>query len=555
MSASDKKKLRKEQAAAQLTERQKQAQAEAKKAKALTVTFVVIMLAIALTAAGVLGVRAVNNSGIFEKNTITATVGDHKLNAVQINYYLNDIVRNQYSQWQSMYGDSTSMYLSMMGVSTSTPLNEQVTNEETGETWADNFLHQALEKAKSDYALYDKAMAEGFKLSEEDESSIKLSLEQIKLYALYYAGQKNPNKYLRALYGYGSDMKSYEEYTRVSYIASAYYNKNREALKYDDTAIRTEDNKDLNKYTSFSYATYYLSSSSFLEGGTKDEKGNISYTDAEKAAALKKAEEVANSLLAAKDITDLDTAIKALEINKDNKNAAATQNQLVMYSEIPASMQSWIADKAREKNNITVIANESTTKDADGKETKVTNGYYVVLFQTRDENLRPLANVRHLLVQFEGGTTDSNGNKVYTDAEKAKAKTEAEKLLDDWKKGAATEDSFIELVKKHSDDAGSKEQGGLIEDIHRNSNLVDSFKAWSVDPDRKVGDTAVLISEYGYHVMFYSSNEELTYRDYMISEDLREADITKWHEDILKNVTLKEESTKHLKLDMVLAGL
>lgn len=555
MSASDKKKLRKEQAAAQLTERQKQAQAEAKKAKALTVTFVVIMLAIALTAAGVLGVRAVNNSGIFEKNTITATVGDHKLNAVQINYYLNDIVRNQYSQWQSMYGDSTSMYLSMMGVSTSTPLNEQVTNEETGETWADNFLHQALEKAKSDYALYDKAMAEGFKLSEEDESSIKLSLEQIKLYALYYAGQKNPNKYLRALYGYGSDMKSYEEYTRVSYIASAYYNKNREALKYNDTAIRTEDNKDLNKYTSFSYATYYLSSSSFLEGGTKDEKGNISYTDAEKAAALKKAEEVANSLLAAKDITELDTAIKALEINKDNKNAAATQNQLVMYSEIPASMQSWIADKAREKNNITVIANESTTKDADGKETKVTNGYYVVLFQTRDENLRPLANVRHLLVQFEGGTTDSNGNKVYTDAEKAKAKTEAEKLLDDWKKGAATEDSFIELVKKHSDDAGSKEQGGLIEDIHRNSNLVDSFKAWSVDPDRKVGDTAVLISEYGYHVMFYSSNEELTYRDYMISEDLREADITKWHEDILKNVTLKEESTKHLKLDMVLAGL
>ena len=555
MSASDKKKLRKEQAAAQLTERQKQAQAEAKKAKALTVTFVVIMLAIALTAAGVLGVRAVNNSGIFEKNTITATVGDHKLNAVQINYYLNDIVRNQYSQWQSMYGDSTSMYLSMMGVSTNTPLNEQVTNEETGETWADNFLHQALEKAKSDYALYDKAMAEGFKLSEEDESSIKLSLEQIKLYALYYAGQKNPNKYLRALYGYGSDMKSYEEYTRVSYIASAYYNKNREALKYDDTAIRAEDNKDLNKYTSFSYATYYLSSSSFLEGGTKDEKGNISYTDAEKAAALKKAEEVANSLLAAKDITELDTAIKALEINKDNKNAAATQNQLVMYSEIPASMQSWIADKARDKNNITVIANESTTKDADGKETKVTNGYYVVLFQTRDENLRPLANVRHLLVQFEGGTTDSNGNKVYTDAEKAKAKTEAEKLLDDWKKGAATEDSFIELVKKHSDDAGSKEQGGLIEDIHRNSNLVDSFKAWSVDPDRKVGDTAVLISEYGYHVMFYSSNEELTYRDYMISEDLREADITKWHEDILKNVTLKEESTKHLKLDMVLAGL
>lgn len=555
MSASDKKKLRKEQAAAQLTERQKQAQAEAKKTKALTVTFVVIMLAIALTAAGVLGVRAVNNSGIFEKNTITATVGEHKLNAVQINYYLNDIIRNQYSQWQSMYGESTSMYLTMMGLNTNAPLSEQVTNQETGETWADNFLHQALEKAKSDYALYDKAIADGFKLSEEDESSIKLNLEQVKLYALYYAGQKNPDKYLQAMYGHGSDMKSYEEYTRVSYIASAYYNKNREALKYDDTAIRAEDNKDLNKYTSFSYATYYLSSSSFLEGGTKDEKGNISYSDAEKDAALKKAEEIAKSLLTAKDITELDTAIKALEINKDNKNAASTQNQLVMYSEVPASMQSWIADKAREENNITMIANESTTKDADGKETKVTNGYYVVLFQTRDENLRPLANVRHLLVQFEGGTTGSDGNKVYTDAEMAKAKTEAEKLLDDWKKGAATEDSFIELVKKHSDDAGSKEQGGLIEDIHRSSGLVETFKNWSIDPDRKVSDTAVIISEYGYHVMYYVGDGDMTYRDYMISEDLREADITKWHEDIVNAVNLKKESEKHLNLDVVLAGM
>lgn len=61
MSASDKKKLRKELASAQLTEKQKKAQAEAKKLRAMSVTFVVIMLVVVLTTATVLAIRGVNN--------------------------------------------------------------------------------------------------------------------------------------------------------------------------------------------------------------------------------------------------------------------------------------------------------------------------------------------------------------------------------------------------------------------------------------------------------------------------------------------------------------
>ena len=549
MSASDKKRLRKEQAAAQLTERQLKEQAEAKKMKRLSIAFVAIMLAVALTAAGILGVRAVNNSGIIDRNTIAATIGEHKLNSVQMNYYLNDYIR----QWASSYGENLATYAAMMGLDINKPISVQVIDKETGETWADRFLNDAMERAKSDYALYDKAMADGFKLSEDEETSLNLSGEQLKLYAMY-AGYSNPDAYLRALYGYGSDVKSYNEYAKISYIASAYYNKTRDALTYDDDAIRAEDNKDLNKYSSFSYASYYLASSSFLTGGTTDANGNKTFTQEEKDAAVKKAEDIANSLLSAKDVTELDKLIAALEINKDNKSAASSKSNLIMYSSIPASIQSWLIEKDRKDGDISVIASETTSKDADGKETKTINGYYVVLFQERDDNLRPLANVRHLLVKFEGGTTDTSGNKTYSDTEKAKAKEEAEKLLQEWKDGAATEDSFIELVKKHSDD-GSKEEGGLFEDIHRTSAYVDSFKNWSIDADRKKGDTEVIESEFGYHVMYYVGDDEMTYRDYMISEDLRAADIEEWHEGITKEVTLTAANTKRLNLDAVLAHM
>jgi len=547
MSASDKKKLRKEQAAAQLTEKQQREQAEARKLKAISISFVAIMLVVAITAVGILGVRAVNNSGIIDKNTIAAIAGEHELNSIQMNYYLNDYIR----QWASAYGENLSTYAAMMGLNVNTPISDQTYNKETGETWADFFLTQALEKAKSDYALYDKAMAENFQLSDEEKSALELNGEQIKLYAMQ-AGYNNANKYLRAVYGYGADLDSYNKYSEISVTASAYYNKNKDALTYDDAAIRAEDNKDLNKYTSFTYATYYLGSSSFLTGGTTDEKGNKTYSDAERADALKKAEEAANSLLTAKDVEEFDKAIAALEVNKDNKSAASTNNSLVMYDNIPASMQSWIADKARENGNITVIPNESTTTDADGKETKTTNGYYVVLFQSRNENLRHLADVRHLLVKFEGGKIGSNGTMTYTDAEKEKAKTEAEKLLQEWKDGAATEESFIELVKKHSDDSSAKD-GGLFEGIHRESGYVDSFKNWAVDSDRKAGDTGVIVSDYGYHVMFYVGDGEMTYRDYMISEDLRQADIEKWHEEIIKATSITKGNTKRLNLDAILA--
>ena len=547
MSASDKKKLRKEQAAAQLSERQRQEQAEAKKLKRITVSFVAIMLVVALAAIGILGVRTVNHSGIIDKNTLAATAGEHKLNSVQMNYYLNDYIRN----WASGYGENLSVYAGMMGLDVNKPINEQITDEKTGKTWADQFLQDALNKAKSDYALYDKAMAEGFKLTEDQQEALDMSGEQLNLYAMY-SGYSNVNAYLRAMYGYGSDAESFMEYNKVATIAQAYYNHYKDSLKYDDAAIREHDSKNPNSYDAFNYVSYYISCNSYLTGGTTDSSGNKTYTDAEREAAAKKAEEAANTLAAATDVEALDKAIAALDINKDKKDAASTKSTSVMYSGIPSALQSWLADKSRVAGDIASIVNESTSKDAEGKETKSINGYYVVIFQSRDENLQALANVRHLLVKYTGGTTDSSGNKVYTDAEKAAAKAEADKYLQEWEAGAKTEESFIELTKKNSDD-GTAAEGGLIEDIHRNSNLVPTFKNWALEADRKPGDTGVISSEYGYHVMYYVGDDDMNYRDYMISEELRAADLEKWHTGITDAATITTGNTKRLNLDAVLA--
>ena len=82
MSASSKKKLRKEQYAEMMTERQKQAKSEAKKTKLLTASFIVVLVLIVAVFVGSIGMNMVNQSGIIEKNTVAATVGSHKLNSV-----------------------------------------------------------------------------------------------------------------------------------------------------------------------------------------------------------------------------------------------------------------------------------------------------------------------------------------------------------------------------------------------------------------------------------------------------------------------------------------
>lgn len=553
MSASDKKKLRKEEKAAMLSEKQRKEKAEAKKLKATSVTFVVIMIVVALVAASVMIFNVVNSSGIIDRNTIAATTGEHEINSVQLSYYYNDLVRNQLNQWQSAYGDSLSLYTQMMGLDLTKPLNEQVHDEETGKTWADYFVEAALEQARSNYKLYDMAQADGYTLSDDEQAQIKYDMQTLDFYAQIY-GYKKTDDYLKATYGFGSDVDSYTEYTTVSTIASSYYNKYKTELTYTDEDIRGYEKDKEVEYSSFDFATYYIAASSFQKGGTKDEHGHTVYTDEEKAAAIAEAKAIAEELAKNDSVPTLDKAIKALEINAKNENAASTKYADTRYTSISEVYRDWLAEEGRQENDIKVFENEVTSSDPHAEEDeKTVGGYYVVVYQGRDDNMRHLANVRHLLVKFEGGKKDDDGHTVYSDEEKATAKAEAEKYLKEWADGEATEESFIELVKKNSDD-GSASTGGLFEDIHKNSDYVPTFLNWAIDETRKAGDTEVIESEYGYHVMYYVGDGELTYRDYMIQEDLRAKDTEAWYEGLLKDVTITKGDISRLATDMILAG-
>lgn len=110
--------------------------------------------------------------------------------------------------------------------------------------------------------------------------------------------------------------------------------------------------------------------------------------------------------------------------------------------------------------------------------------------------------VRHILLMPEGGTKDANGNTVYSEAEWEACRANAEGVLDAYLAGEKTEDEFAKLAGIHSTDPGSKDNGGLYTDVYV-GQMVEPFNDWCFDDVRQVGDTGLVKTSYGYHVMYF----------------------------------------------------
>jgi len=117
-----------------------------------------------------------------------------------------------------------------------------------------------------------------------------------------------------------------------------------------------------------------------------------------------------------------------------------------------------------------------------------------------------LVDVRHILVQVEGGTTDETGAVTYSDEEWKTCETEAQAILDAWLAGEKTEDSFAALAAEKTEDPGSQATGGLYQQVYE-GQMVPEFNDWCFDENRKYGDYDLVRTSYGYHVMFFVKSE------------------------------------------------
>ena len=135
----------------------------------------------------------------------------------------------------------------------------------------------------------------------------------------------------------------------------------------------------------------------------------------------------------------------------------------------------------------------------------------------------PLVSLRHILVvpQGEDVVIGEDGSVTAPRERWDAAKAEAQQLLKSWETGIRVREStFAELASLHSADPGSALTGGLYQNV-RQGQLTGALDDWCFYTTRKPGDTVILRSDYGFHVVYYSGTTTagaLAVRDALLAE-------------------------------------
>lgn len=504
MSASREKKLRQDQSASGVTDVKTRRELEQKKAEQRTnrlyaVIGVVFVLAVV--------VCLIWKSNIINRSATAVTIDGEKYTAAEVSYYYNSV----YNSFLQNY----SYFTSYLGLDTSVSLKSQTLNAtaasmlgaEEGSSWYDYMMDTAIQQMTLIQNTLKQAKAEGFQFSEGVQAQHDDSMAYLADTA---AGSGlSVKKYLQQSYGSTMTKKVYSSELLRTLQYYDYYNAYTDSLTYTQDEIKAAYDADPRSYDRVNWE--YVIVSGEAETTTDAEGNTVQPTEEETAAAKKAAKETADAILA------------AYKSGKSLESAAADYETATYYDAREATYYdsttgNWLFDDARVSDEADVL--------------EVSSSYYVAVFHERYLEESDTVDVRHILVMTESGEKAS-GDEGYEEEQAqlaADAHAEAEEILAQWKSGEATEDSFIRLAMERSDDS-SKYTGGLIADVSVDSSLVESFKEWCLDPARKAGDTDVVDSTYGSHVMYFSKTDLPVWQS-SVAADLRSEALSVWMEEM-----------------------
>ena len=482
-------------------------------AKKLAGKIIAVVLVIALALGAVGGI--LNFFGTPQK-VIKIPVADKELSftMAEFNYYYINTWYRYYSTAQqyetnyaSYYGDGagksltgydytkapeaqeyTSDYESMTGIKVE---DLHIKEGETA-TWADVFKYYSVYSIIKDKYGALKAKDAGIEITEDQQTEIEDQVTDLRESA--ENNDYSLDRFLRNNYGNGVTEKLLRELMEQSDLQQAYFTKVQEDLENSTTdkdleAKYKEHPENYNVVTArlYSFTTTVEDDAdddavkaAYKETKAKADKFKKQVTDEESFISLAKA-----AIKAAGESTDADSATLCDNYKKSDFDASSEK------------MGEWVFSKDRKVGDVGVF-------DAgDG-----TYSVVMMIVLPHKDTSTVSSDVRHILFKFpeaDGTTTDSDGNNVVSDAQKRATKAEAEKVLAEYEK-KATEENFIALTKKYTDDVdsdGNPNNGGLYEDVKDDGTYVASFTSWARDESRKPGDVEIIESDYGYHIMYF----------------------------------------------------
>ncbi len=514
-------------------------------------TVAIILVAVLLLSCVALSV--ISEGGYLLRWTTVAESEHYSVTGTMLSYYF-------YQSYRYFLGSYGSL-VQYLGLNTGASLKNQ-TMQNSGQTWFDYFMSSVKSEIEQMLVYCEEARARGIKLDDADYADIDKALKSLEEAAA--ESGYSVSGYITGMYGTGvkkSDIRRALEMSQLASKASEAVSKefkngvtDDEITKYFDehpasfltagiltyTFSVTKPDKDedkteynakveeLNKRANElktcktvdefkAFVANYVAETEFdgiyADQTEKVDPEKLPSGDAlteRKNAIIKSAVELA---LAGKDATlttdkdDAAVALSNVEVELTKKVASALTamvNDSFAWTDDKDNNEGlWVSDESRKAGDTYLFNNDS---DEDATSYTVTVDMFTEAMHRDDSASR---NVGHILFS----TSD------YADKDSAKAK--AEEILAQIKDGL-TKESFEKAANEYTSDSS------VFYDNVVPGQMVTNFNDWLFDDERKVGDTGVVETNYGYHIMYYLGEDteqpvwRVNARGYVANEKLEE---------------------------------
>lgn len=448
---------------------------EAKKNKQFKTIAIVVLIVIVLCAAIIFVLR----SDFFYQNATAVRVNDTKYSIAEYNYFrkLKEI------EYESYFGDLEGM---------SDLITTDIIKDATIKEMAKSTMY------------YDAAIKAGYDLPDDMKADIEANYAALGDYASMMG--MTIDSYAAQTYGKGVDAKSFKEFATKNALSKSYQ-------EYMYTSF---------EFTEEELAEGYVPAEDDLFGYYLYSFYNSAQEDEENAGEITKklAEEFASKVTGIESFQKLcvEYSVDYNKIMYSRDSEAAFVNNA--GESVNETYRDWVTDEARKEGDIEVFTDKV--------------GSYVVYFVNRNTNDYTPVSVRMALFDVDVVYSDYEDEAEYIKAydEDLKAVTKsAESVIEQWKDGEMTEESFAKLADTYNI-SNVTADGGLMEIVIKDAydSAVDD---WCYDPARQPGDVGVVTTASSAYALYYIGEYDQTYKQYTVDRDLRAEKFDAWEEDNL----------------------
>lgn len=437
----------------------------------LVTTLVIVLLV------GILVLTTLTDNGVILRSKTVLKTDNFKVSGTVMKYAAMSTYNNMVNQ----FGEEIAQYLQF-----------------------DN-MKDSARTALEQYLVYaEAAKAAGVTLDEDDYKSIDDNIAAIEDAAKQSGYSKKA--YMSMLFGKGVNEKDMREFFEIALLSSKYetqiYNETKDAVTDEDIEAYYKENTDTLAVADVIKYTETLKIDVDLSTEEKDAKKAEFLAKFDAMGAAQSEEEFKAALVSY--LTEKADAAGTLDDEAAASPETQAENAYATLSKSNVSLKDaadWLFEKAddafvRADGEVKVFTDDSDveTESEETEETKSASDstevtytvevYFVLKAPYPNDALSK--STGHILIAFDS----------YETKEEAKAK--ADEVYAEYLAGEQTKDAFEALAEKYTDDSGV-----FYDDITA-GQMVEPFETWVFDEARAYGDTGIVESEFGYHIMFFT---------------------------------------------------